>query len=537
MSDSLSPDQREKLTQFKEVTDYKPDTEQEKVLRLLDVCGWNLNTACARYFDNDFPTLLDNDELNYHREQLDENTVRRRNPTPPRQVNIQLDDRFMDLIPKLPRATTISNRWKFDVGLLPQKDESNSFSLLTPVVFVLMLFPRLLWLIGWGLDKILGDTFPRVSRLLGYREAPNDFPSKPIHITKEEISHYNITEYVNGILGDQTDIEISKQSFNEVFKRAKNELRWLMCILINSETDSAKKFIKNYMNDPSFSGFIKSHNVLVYIGDVSFPESHEVGKVYHSYSVPYICLVANVAAIESTLPTMSIVSKYQAFDKFDTLRDYGRSKIIHKFTRVIDRYEPQLVVQRTEKQEVDLARVIREEQDSAYQKSLKMDAQKQAEKKQHAKLEQVKKDEELKRQKMIEYKKKQHGACIAKFIKEKYNRDTSKWEKGKYTTIQLRNEKGGRLIRKFLKDDSVNDIFMLVECQRFIQSKDKIKNTQEDISLDGYQCKFDFDLVSPMPRLRLSEEMTCKIGDVHALWPNGSLLIERTDDESDESDN
>ncbi|GME98938.1 unnamed protein product [Ambrosiozyma monospora] len=55
----LSPENEAQLAQFKEFTGYDESTEQEKVLKLLTVCNWNLEVAIPRYFDKDFPSLFD----------------------------------------------------------------------------------------------------------------------------------------------------------------------------------------------------------------------------------------------------------------------------------------------------------------------------------------------------------------------------------------------------------------------------------------------------------------------------------------------
>lgn len=554
MSD-LTPEEEGKLEQFREVTGYKDD-EEDKVLRLLRVCHWNLDTACVRYFDNDFPTLIDDQvEVPEALRGLNDlngiggiGSMGRGYVTDEPMQRFGNNQPFMEFVPKLPRAMAIPNAWKFRVGLMTAQNNAQG-PLLTPVVFILMIVPRLFWAIGWGLDKLLGPIFPNLFRFLGYREGPSDLPSHPVYATKEELSHYDISGYVNEILGEPTDLPIFKGEFNEAFNRSKAELRWLMVILINSDSDTSIKFVKNYLNGQDFIDFVKKYNVLVYVGDVLYPEPNEVGHVYKARTIPYVSLISNVSASGTTAASMSIVAKYQSFDQSKKLTPEGRKKFVSKLSRAIERYEPQLIVQRSEKQEADLSRVIKEQQDQAYEESLKKDMKKQEEKRKLADEAERKAEEERQQALLEEKRKRQTDALLAHYFQDKYVRDDSSWAKGDFTRIQLRNDQGQRVIKKFYKDDSTFDIFMIVKCKLYLEDQAQDAGISEEQALSnlvshdfngvdttGFTPEFSFDLISPMPRLRLTPSKTTLVKDVKELWPNGSLLIEKLDETDDESD-
>ncbi|QPG76023.1 hypothetical protein FOA43_003409 [Brettanomyces nanus] len=544
--------EEEKLQQFKEVTNYDESTEQEKVLKLLRVCNWNLDSACVRYFDNDFPTLLDDETLNHEVNASINERPPMRDPFNGAGIGGSasagvFDNRFLDLIPKLPKAVTISNNWKFQIGILHgQNINRGHVSMLAPVVFILMLFPRLLWALGWGLDKLLGSTFPNVFRFLGYRTGPTDFPRRPLYLTKEEISHYDIKNYIDETLGETSDLPVFRGGFNDAFNRSKSELKWLVCVLLNSQSDTSRKFVKTYLNDERFIEFVKRDQMILYIGDVSYPEPHEVGQVYCAYSVPFISLISNVSATGTTMPMMSVVSKHQSFEGDKRFTPEERRKLMRRLTRIVQRYEPQLIVQRTDKQEADLSRVLREQQDSAYQESLIKDMKKQEQKKRKQIIQQQQLEEEERQRESSERRKRLRKAAIYHYYIQKYNRDTSSWIRGEYTTIQLRNNKGQRVIRKFNKEDTTFDVFMFVECRDYLlahgdQSENcaikVLKADSKDEQTDGpFEYKFKFDLISPMPRLRLNPDREQFLAEVGELWPNGSLLIEKVDEEETDSE-
>ncbi|KAF6009728.1 hypothetical protein HII12_003274 [Brettanomyces bruxellensis] len=560
---NLSSEEKQKLAQFKEVTNFDDETQRDKVLRLLEVCNWNLDRACARYFDNDFPSLLDDrtsNDISHEATQMFSPPTRASSQIQFREAlsadspfsidQMNFDGRLLDIIPKLPRAMTIANKWKLNLGIAqPQLNgRDGGFTIFTPIVFVLMVIPKLLWALGWGLDRILGSTFPKLFHFLGFRDGPGDFPLKPMHETKEEISTYNVKDCIDNTLGETSDLHIFKGEFNEAFADAKGGLKWMMCILIDSQSDVSRKFIKTYLNDSHFLELLKKHDVILYIGDVQYPEPHEVGSTYRAYSIPYLNIIGNVSSSDISAPSMSIVFKCQSFGKDSKQTPEGRRKYFRRMNRAFDRYEPQLVAQRADKEEAEFARVLREQQDSAYQESLLRDEKKHAEKEKRLREEQQKKEEVKRIEEAKELEAKQRKAFLLRYIREKYTRDTTTWKAGSYTRIQIRDDKGKRNVWKFDKNDTIYDLFMFVETARYLFQLAKKTGKDEgevkaiiqsekvpNIDTRDYQLSFTFDLISPLNRLRLTADRQKLIHTCDYLWPNGSLLVEKADDES--SDN
>jgi UBX domain-containing protein 2 len=598
---NLTPDEQTVLEQFAEITDYNRDTEFTKVKRLLMVCNWNLEIAIARYFDNDFPELLDDNDLNslkindeISRSQSNSsnsNTLSNfvphysRSPSipPPILNNGPLQSNFMlpfpddTFLPKLQRAMPISNNWKFQAGLLKSTNVKNIKykKFLTPLVFLIMLMPKVLFLIGYGLNKLLGNFAPNLFRILGLREEEDDFPSKPIYDSIEEINNYNVENYIKHKAGN-LNVQlppIFKGEFNSAYEEARNNLKWFCIILFNSQSSSSEKLVKNVLVNENFVNFIKKNDIILYVGDVSYPEPFEVGKSYNAFGIPYLSLVANISVTGLTHPEFSIVTKYNKILnhlKNDSFNSKALSKVIKRLERIIVKYEPQLVSQRYDKQETDFSRLLREQQDTAYQESLLKDKEREEERK--SKLEQEnliksKQLEEVEKLKLKELKRKEY---IIKFINKTYTRDSSNWEKTEFTNIQFRTENGQRFINKFHKDDTTKDVFMYVLSKQMIDDiihngiADNINDdsdeeqfvfeNEDDVLeyLQDYKFQFNeaalndenitsfpFDLVSPMPRLRLKPGFT-NLDQIKEIWPNGSLLVEKieegSEDEAEEHD-
>ncbi|OUM52661.1 hypothetical protein BVG19_g1867 [[Candida] boidinii] len=669
---ALTEEQESKLQQFKEITQYDEETEKDKVIRLLEVTGWNLETSISRYFEKDFPSLANEDFIpdqfhsftsSFNNSNFNPIDIGGLNPTQsssassvsasnnrninnnnhdsnfasmdtgsfPRTHNVtqfQFDTRFVDLVPKLPKAVPISNSWRFTLAINNRIDNSVLFNggfnnpystnpILNKLMFLVLLVPKLFWFIGLGLNKIIGDFYPGLFRILGLREAPNDFPSTPIYLRfppkpplvveedeeddngkKEEVKELSekkssslasstgdvsaesgenysyFRDYINELVGETTDLSIFEGNFNEAFNKSKSELRWLMVILVNSNSELSKTFVKSYLNNHNFIKFINDNNIILYCGDVVYAEPFEVGKTYRAYSLPYVCLVSNVSATGASHPLMSIVTKYQNFQSLlnkasqnatstssatTTRTDpYNVQKLIKSLQRVLDKYEPQLITQRYDKQEADFARLLRQQQDEAYELSLLKDKQRAEERKQKDLIESLERqriEDEIKLKLLREEQRKLFIISNIKSILIDKEEALKTAAKGDYTTIQLRTHHGLRIIRKFLKNDSLYDLFLFAECKLFIheimnESDSPNKKESEIITellqslessnleiLNDYIHEFKFELVSPMPRCKFQPSKDIKLSAEKVLWPNGSILIEKySPDDEDSSD-
>ncbi|OWB78273.1 hypothetical protein B5S32_g2463 [[Candida] boidinii] len=673
---ALTEEQESKLQQFKEITQYDEETEKDKVIRLLEVTGWNLETSISRYFEKDFPSLANEDFIpdqfqsftsSFNNSNFNPNDIGGLNPSQSssassasasasnnRNINnqnhdnnfasmdtaafprthhanqFQFDTRFVDLVPKLPKAVPIANSWRFTLAINNRIDNSVLFNsgfnspnstnpILNKLMFLFLLVPKLFWFIGLGLNKIIGDFYPGLFRILGLREAPNDFPSNPIYLRfppkrplvveendeeeesnekKEEVKELSektlsslesstrdvstdsgenysyFKDYINELVGETTDLTIFEGSFNEAFNKSKSELQWLMVILVNSNSDLSKTFVKSYLNNHNFIKFINDNNIILYCGDVAYAEPFEVGKTYRAYSLPYVCLVSNVSATGASHPLMSIVTKYQNFQTLlnkasqsaastssaTTPRSdpYNVKKLIKSLQRVLDKYEPQLITQRYDKQEADFARLLRQQQDEAYELSLLKDKQRAEERKQKELIESLERqriEDEIKLKLLREEQRKLFIISNIKSILIDKEEALNNAVKGDYTTIQLRTHHGLRIIRKFLKNDSLYDLFLFAECKLFIhetihesdspnkKESDVINELLESLDtsnleiLNDYIHEFKFELVSPMPRCKFQPSKDIKLSTEKVLWPNGSILIEKSSyDDEDSSD-
>lgn len=208
-----------------------------------------------------------------------------------------------------------------------------------------------------------------------------------------------------------------------------------------------------------------------------------------------------------------------------------------------------------------MSRIIREQQDNAYKESLLKDKQRQEEKVKKQLEQDLQISKQLEKESLLKQNKIKAKEYTIRYINNYYIRDDASWVKGEFTTIQFRTNDGKRFVRRFSKNETVFDIFMFVLSKQMInsyinrgvydndsdddgndeESEEVYEFVEEDDVLEYFKdypfkydevenihLDFEFDLVSPMPRLRLVSNHD-PISEVKGIWPNGSLLIEPND--------
>ncbi|ODV98277.1 hypothetical protein PACTADRAFT_48066 [Pachysolen tannophilus NRRL Y-2460] len=606
-------EQEEKLNTFKEITSYAEE-DHSKILKLLNDTNWNLEIAIPRYFDGNFEeepieipsssgsvngstngsarNSINGGGIATGVEMNDTNGISGLRQTSHSYSNLSnsfIDDPFNDVLPKLPKAILIPNNWKFKVGLdrhgqqaqqqhQQYQNQDQKFTIFSPLVFILLFIPRTLLFLTTGIGRLLDYVFPGLLNIFRFEKGPDDFPSEPLYNGNQssfQDFYDEIIDFNKEMIGENKEEEQDEQNqdagsdstngrleffdgeFNEAYNFAKNNFKWLLIILCN-ESYKSQNMIKKYLNNESFKKFISENNIIIWGGDVSYAEPFEVGSVYKVKKLPYMGLIANVSTYGRTMPLMSIVTKITFAEG---IVDLSSKKLIKKLQKYIDHYEPQLITLRYDKQEQEFSRLIRQEQDSAYQRSLMNDKYKEQEKAKKKEQELLKqKEEELQKIEKLKQDKIREiflmENCIKLFGNNNENNNKDFFQKGNHTTIQFRLNTGERIISKFSKDKTLFDVYLFAECKLFLThkrqklSRDNEEEEEEeenfnfildffkksieshkkeinDINgINNYKHFFKFQLIQPMPRYLLEPNNNIKVADVKEIWPNGNLLIE-----------
>ena len=649
----LSHEEEDKLNQFQMITNFK-DEDLAPVITLLKNHGWNLEAAISRYYDADWKTSLlaaggedgqgqGQSAIGGGPPPYSESNFFNRPPAPgprPRQNQRLVQPQFMppDLVftPSLPivRRLPANYREKFKlVGLDSSANGGHKLndSTTNPAVILLMLLPNaLLKLISflWSvISSLFGRKYGRRSQMAIFRVPKSPVVDKdPIDLSdvflerKSEVDNgatSSSLEAIRDLLGDGPRLE-----FNEALKVCQEEFKFLLLILVGKVNSSAvkelsdnqetgkdndndneskeddnddsdldinsRKFLRHILGDSGTLSILNDYkeNLVVYLGSVLEVEPWLVAKEMRVRYTPECFLIGNVLNSNGSSPQgvtrLSVLAKLHV----KSARRFQNSLKV-----AFERFNPEMVVSRTEREELRVSREIRQLQEKAYEDSLRKDQMKAN------KRELERQQEELKAQIKLQREQKRKLRSTLWNLKwlelcQKYI-DMEKQEKGSvsspspssFATLQIRTSGGKRMVKKFVGETSLYSIYADIGCHLYLKTpslevsewteklierirqladddsvlcfKDNIdfltgntssekiaglinselekwERSAQEYDIAEPEIRFNFELISPYPRYKVPSDASLMIKEVPQLWPNGSLLVEHIVEEDSE---
>ncbi|SCU89111.1 LANO_0D03950g1_1 [Lachancea nothofagi CBS 11611] len=572
----LSHEQEDKLNEFQVITNF-PDQELSLVVKLLQNHGWQLEPALCRYFDGNWQDNIEPPE------------VPQRSSTP---LNHELISHSPSpfimsssaLVPKLPlvKRLPLDFKEKFQFAGLDKRPHELDMN---PGLLVLLLLPKLLLKLGTGILTIIWSI---ISFGLKNNQAPEAnvcrLPQSPSKNAKP------VNEIVDSLLGEKSELAslLDLRPFNELYDECERQFKFMLVICLGdleSEESgtwdqNSSKFVSSIFNDPSTLQLLRerSKDLTIFMHSAQSPEMWALANQLKLKYTPECLLIANVLNSKdsaSATTRMSVVGRM----KISSLRKFKNS-----LKMALDRHSAELLVSRTDQEELRIAREIKELQDQAYLESLKQDQVKEQKRQEDEKQTKLLLEAELSRSREVALNRTIQKLRVLECSLSLLNSQQLVDSNAKNATLQIRTSDGRRFIKKFQGDESLMDIYRAVKCFLFLELKtfeenaimtgikaklielaensdelcfkdrqwpegslagetssslhDIVRkelrnwcNSSEEIELD-----IDFELVSPYPRFLLPYDKAVHIKDTPQIWPNGSLLVEALQEEEGEDE-
>ncbi|KAI6248836.1 UBX domain-containing protein 10 [Erysiphe necator] len=303
---------------------------------------------------------------------------------------------------------------------------------------------------------------------------------------------------------------------------AKSHFKFLVILLISPEHDDTTNFVKETLLDPLVQEFLQKseNNIILWAGDVRDSEAYQVSSAVKCSKFPFTAVVAHTPNISST--SMSVILSISG--TIDT------AKYLSKLRVAIMKHEEQLSIARTNRSAQDLERNLRQQQDSAYERSLALDRERARLKKEA--------DAAAAEAKRIEMNRQATAALYAekKLQWRKWRSNSIKPEPGpddkdivKVALKMPENLGAGRVIRKFRANDGIEELYAFVECFELLQSDNHLTASKP---MD-YDHEYQFLLVQSLPRVVFHVNQGDTIGE--KIGKNGNLIVELIVPEDQES--
>lgn len=499
---TLTDQQRSSLEQYTAVT----AQEVEAAILILQRSEWNTQIAIARFFDGEPATDPVAEALAQRPE------------------DIRRQETLMNGFSSSSSSSRRSLNLEPAPRIVPQSDGQIAYRA-NPILGILFMPVSLVYSILSRVFRLFGYLFPFLPRLINriggtpqgsspQRNAggriglkPKDAALRFIRDFEEEYGAHELPFFENG--------------YAQALDAAKRDLKFLLVILLSPEHDDTTSFVRETLLDPSVVNFVKNpeNNVLLWAGTVQDAEAYQVSAALSCAKFPFSAIICHTPSVSST--AMSIITRL--------VGPMQASTYLSKIQRAMEQYSAGLARTRNARVEQNAVRNLREEQNSAYERSLAQDRERSRKKK----------EEEQKRQEEEAATKK------AEEEKQNYEHNLDQWRRWRaqridpepsadvkdVVRISLRLLDGERVIRKFGADATIEELYAFVECYDIVQAGGLSEKTEKP---GNFVPEYKFRLVSPMPReaFELAAGGTIK----ERIGRSGNLIVERTvlDDSEDE---
>ena len=315
------------------------------------------------------------------------------------------------------------------------------------------------------------------------------------------------------------DLHFFEGGYAQAYDLAKKELKFLLVVLISPEHEDTSTFVRETLISQDVMTFINDpqKKIILWAGSVQDSEAYQVSTALNCSKFPFAALVVHTPQDSSTtMTTIARISGLQPAPGF-----------VAKLRTAINQHSQALDRVRAERSEQQATRNLREEQNSAYERSLALDRER-ARQRREAETAQRQAEQEAKAKAEAEEREAQNAEQWKLWRAYSIPKEPGPNVRD-VTRISIRLTTGERVIRKFSEDAEVEELYAFVECYDVLQSGEIPSTVTEP---KDYKHKYNFRLVSPMPRLVYDVEAGGTVGS--KVGRSGNLIVEPISDEDNE---
>ena len=417
--------------------------------------------------------------------------------------------------PSFPRSPRSPSR-EAAPRIVPQPESQKNYR--PPLFFAVILTPfNILYHILSKSVSLFGYLFPFLPRLLPRLSAstsparsrtgrrslnPRDTAARFNREFEEEYGNNNLPFYEGG--------------YAQAYDLAKKDLKFLMVVLLSPEHDDTSTFVRETLLSPEVVHYINDpqNNIILWAGNVQDSEAYQVSTALNCSKFPFTALVAHTPQDSST--SMSTIARITGVQSTSSFAAKLRTGVVQNI-QALDRI-------RTTRNEQQASRNLREEQNSAYERSLAQDRERARQRRETEASRKKAEQEEEERVAAIElqaHKTRQWKVWRAHSIVPEPGVEAKE-----AVRVSIRLASGERVVRRFAGEIDIEEVYAVVDCFEILQSKEVELVPSEPID---YRHKYGFRLVSPIPRVVYDAQSKRTIGD--QLGRSANLIVELFDDE------
>lgn len=384
--------------------------------------------------------------------------------------------------------------------------------LFAPFSLVYSLFSRWFRFVGWifpPLGRLFGPGGGRRGAASGRRPlAPRENAARFIREFEEEYGENRLPFY--------------EGAYAQSFDLAKKNLQFLLVILVSPEHDETASFIRDTLLSQEVVDFILNpdNNIILWGGNVQDSEAYQVSTSLNCTKFPFTGLIVHTPQVSST--AMGIAVRI--------VGPTPPTEFVAKLRKAIETHSEPLTRVRAQRAEQQATRSIREQQNSAYERSLAIDRERARKKKEEA---------ELKAREEKEAEERRIALAL-------FNESRAQWRRWRASSlapepatedktavrIRITMPNADRVMRSFPADAPIEELYAFVDCYDVLQSGESTEAVEKP---QDYTHEYEFQLRDPLPPRTVYD---VKAGGTikERIGRSGNLIVERTNVDDDEDD-
>ena len=404
--------------------------------------------------------------------------------------------------------------------IVPQPASQETYR--PPLLLSLLFTPfNILFRLLTGSLSLFGYLFPFLPRLLpaisrgatparsrtGRRPLnPRDTAARFAREFEEEYGTHELPFYEGG--------------YAQAYDSAKKELRFLMVVLFSPEHDDTTTFVRETLLSQEVVNFVKdpSNKIILWAGNVQDSEAYQVSNALNCSKFPFAALIVHTPQDSST--SMSTIVRIRGLQPTSTFVATLRTATA-QHSAGLDRV-------RATRNEQQASRNLREEQNSAYERSLAQDRER-ARQRREAEAAQARLEQEARAKAEAEEREVQKAEEWRQWRAHSISVEPGPAVKD-VTRVSIRLTSGERVVRRFAESAEMEELYAFVECYDVLKAGEDLSAATEPF---GYEHSYKFRLVSPMPRVVYDIEGGGTVAG--KLGRSGNLIVEPISDEDDEA--
>ena len=359
------------------------------------------------------------------------------------------------------------------------------------------------------LSRSPGQTHPRWDTTGRRPLNPRDTAARFVREFEEEYGSHCLKLFENG--------------YAQALDIAKRDFKFLLVVLLSPEHDDNASFVRETLLSPELADYIKNprNNIILWAGSVQDSEAYQVSNALHCTKFPFAAVIVQTAQYPST--SMSVVTRITGL--------MPPTAFLAKLQAAVSQHTASLERARAARAEQEASRILREEQNSAYERSLAQDRERTRLRK-DAEAAKARADLQVKEKLQAQERKAQELLQWRRW-RAQFIADEPPPNLHDVIRISARMPSGDRIVRRFRPESNMEALYAFVDCYDVLQSGDNSQH-EKAAPLGGFKHEYAFRLVSPMPRTVYEANVVGTLKD--HLGRSGNLIVEPINDDAEEEE-